>query len=168
MAEHETAHAEPGETPPLTPDEALRRAWLWWVALLLIPFFVFLGVLLTLDAERPTNAGLANVFTMLSLVWILVTFPGAFALRSYCFRAFWEGRPVESRSYLRGMLTVWGAMEIGGLLALVGCLVSNQLMPCLLPAAAAFVFFTPFWPSGSAMEETTGAEDDEQIFHYPR
>jgi hypothetical protein len=153
----------------LTPELALRSAWLWWVVLLLIPFVVFLWVVLALLAsESGRNETLGNTFFMLSLLWLAVTVPGAFALRSYCFRAFWAGRPVEPRSYLRGMITVWLSMEIGGLVALAGCWLSNSLMPCLLPAAVAFMLFTPFWPSGNAMEETTGGEADEQLYHDPR
>jgi len=175
MAELDSVPSQPAESgseaeaEALTPAMTLRLAWLWWVVLLLIPFVVFLGVVLSLLASRgEANESLANTFFILSLLWLAVTVPLAFALRSYCFRGFWEGRPVEPRSYLRGMVTVWLSMEIGGILALVGCWVSGTLMPCLLPAAVAFMLFTPFWPSGNAMEETTGAEDDEQVFHYPR
>ena len=172
MAELESSPTGP-ESPPEPPDAltrtaALRQAWLWWLLFLLAPFVLFLGALLVIGAsEREPSPTLGNTFFMVSLLW-LITVPGAFALRSYCFRAYFEGRPVEPRSYLRGMVTVWLSMEIGGLLALIGCLVSNTLMPCLLPAAVYFVLFTPFWPSGHAMEETTGREDDEQLFHYPR
>jgi hypothetical protein len=160
--------SQPEGPTPLTPETALRSAWLWWVVLLLLPFALFLGVVLSLLAsEGEPNPGIANTFFMVSLLWLLVTVPGAFALRSYCFRAYWEGRPVEPRSYLRGMITVWLSMEIGGILALLGCWASNSLMPCLLPAAVAFMLFTPFWPSGNAMEESAGPEDDEQHYHEP-
>jgi hypothetical protein len=162
----QTNAQEPGE---LTPTMALRSAWLWWVVLLLVPFVVFLWVVLSLlVSEAAPNETLANTFFILSLAWLGVTVPLAFALRSYCFKAYWEGQPVEPHSYLRGMVTVWLSMEIGGLLALVGCWLSGTLMPCLLPAAVAFMLFTPFWPSGNAMVETTGGEADEQLFHEPR
>jgi len=152
----------------LTVGAALRRAWLWWVGLLLAPFVVFLAVLFILMGTDGTpRPGVANVFFMVSLLWLAVTVPLAFALRSYCFRAFWEGRPVEPSSYVRGMVTVWLSMEIGGLLALIGCLASFTLMPCMLPAAVAFMLFTPFWPHGNAMEAPEPPTDDEQLYHEP-
>jgi hypothetical protein len=157
-----------GSPAPLTANDALKWAWLWWLVLLLVPFVVFLGVLVVIYNSAGTpRPGVANAFFMIALLWLAVTVPLSFALRSYCFRAYWEGRPVEPRSYLRGMVTVWLSMEIGGLLSLMGCWLSHSLMPCLLPAAVAFMLFTPFWPSGNAMEETPHNEDDEQLYHEP-
>jgi len=153
----------------MSPGQALRLAWMWWVALLLIPFFVFVGGLwvltLTEGAQRPA---VAYGFFVASLVWMLVTVPGAFVLRNYCFKAYWAGRTVEPRSYLRGMLTIWLAPEIGGLLALVGVLLGRMWMPGLLPAAVAFMLFTPFWPNGRAMVATVGATEDDEVFRHPR
>jgi hypothetical protein len=59
------------------------------------------------------------------------------------------------------MLSVWLMMEVGGLLALVGCLVTQSLLPNLLPALVAFILFIPFWPSGRAMTTPCGADDDD-------
>jgi len=52
-------------------------------------------------------------------------------------------------------------MEVGGLLALAGCLVTQSLSPSLLPALVAFILFIPFWPSGRAMTTPCGAGDDD-------
>lgn len=160
----------PGGPEPLSSDDALRLAWIWWLALLLIPFVVFIVVVwlfmagLT-PAARPA-VGLG--FFVASLLWLLVTVPAAFMLRNYVFRAYWENQPVSPRSYLRGMLTIWLAPEIGGLIALAGCWASGEWMPNLLPAAVAFVLFTPFWPTGRAMYEPVGHEEDDEYFRYPR
>jgi hypothetical protein len=172
MAELESSTMPPAsggsDGAGLTPGEALRWAWVWWIVLLLAPFVVFLGVVVTMLSTQGTpRPAVANAFFMIALLWLAVTVPLAFALRSYCFRAYWEGQPVEPHSYLRGMVTVWLAMEIGGLISLVGCWVSYTLMPCLLPAAVAFMLFTPFWPSGNAMEESATNLDDEQLYHEP-
>ena len=60
------------------------------------------------------------------------------------------------------------AIEIGGLIALVGCFLSNSLMPNLLPAVVAFMLYMPFWPSGEAMTRAVGSEDDPEVFRHPR
>lgn len=154
----------------LTPGQALRQAWLWWFVLLVVPFLVFMGVLWTrtLGVAPTPRPMLADVFFVVSLVWMLLTVPGAFLLRNYCFRSYWEGRTVEPRSYVRGMLTIWLATEIGGLLALLGCAISGTWMPCLLPAALAFMLFTPFWPTGRAMVDPVGMAEDDEVFRHPR
>ncbi|MEX0886268.1 MAG: hypothetical protein WD009_07505 [Phycisphaeraceae bacterium] len=158
-----------GQVESLTPGRALRVAWMAWLTLLLVPFFVFLAVIGTVAydgaEQRPQ---LAAVFFVVSLVWMLVTLPAAFMLRDYLFRSYWRGQAVDPRSYLKGQFTIWLAVEIGGLLALVGCLVSGTLLPGLLPAAVAFMLFTPFWPKGQAMIETGGASDDDEVYREPR
>lgn len=164
----------PSPTPPdhphdITPGEALWHAWLWWLVLLLLPFFVFIAVLFMWLFFEPTpNETVANVFFVISMLWLLVSVPTAFALRSHCFKAWWEGQTVEPRSYLRGMVTIWMASEIGGLIALIGCLASGSLMPTLVPAAVAFMLFVPFWPSGRALVDAVGTADDDTYFREPR
>jgi hypothetical protein len=59
------------------------------------------------------------------------------------------------------MLSVWLTMEVGGLLALTGCLVTQSLLPNLLPALVAFILFIPFWPSGRAMTRPCAEDDDD-------
>ena len=78
------------------------------------------------------------------------------------------GKVVSPGAYLRGMLTVWLACEIGGIIALIGCLVTRTLLPNLLPALVAFILFTPFWPSGRAMTHPVGNDDDFEIYEEPR
>ncbi len=67
-----------------------------------------------------------------------------------------------------GMFTVWGTLEIGGLLSLTGCLVSRSLLPTLLPALAAFMMFVVLWPSGRAMINSHGGSDDPEKYGEPR
>ena len=103
-----------------------------------------------------------------SIAFLVVAAPIAFAVRSRLFRSFWRGEGVNPRKYLTGMLVVWFTFEAGGLLSLTGCLLSNSLLPGLLPALAAFMFFTPLWPNGHAMSRPTGDSDDPEIYHEPR
>ncbi len=49
----------------------------------------------------------------LAVVWLALAGPAVFALRSYCFRALWDGRAVEPQSYLKGMGTVWAVLVVG-------------------------------------------------------
>ena len=66
------------------------------------------------------------------------------------------------------MLILWLTIEVGGVMALLGCLVSGSLLPNLLPAMVAFMLFTPFWPSGRAMTNPVGNDDDFEVYEEPR
>ncbi|MFP4143804.1 MAG: hypothetical protein ACLFV3_01555 [Phycisphaeraceae bacterium] len=169
MHQPDRMNAARQEGQEMSETEALRRAWLWWLVFLLTPFVAFIAVIWTLVyTQWPEREGVANAFFVASLAWMLVAVPGAFLLRGHVFKAYGEGRPVDPRSYVRGMVTIWLAPEIGGLIALAGCLVSHSLMPCLLPAAVAFVLFMPFWPTGHAMTEPVGDVADDEVYRHPR
>jgi len=79
----------------------------------------------------------ARVAARLRAVGLVLAAPASFFIRSRIFRDYWKGQRVRPRAYLTGMFTVWGTLEIGGLLSLTGCLVSRSLLPTLLPALAA-------------------------------
>ncbi|HET6252231.1 MAG TPA: hypothetical protein VFE47_31385 [Tepidisphaeraceae bacterium] len=155
---------------PLRPSAALRQAWYWYLTLLFIPFIVAMAVIISLNYRESavTHTSISHGWFIASLAFMLVAGPVAFGIRSRIFKSYWRGEGVDPRAYLRGMLTVWMAFEIGGLIALVGCLMSNSLLPCLLPALAAFMFFTPLFPNGRAMVRPTGNTDDPEIYQEPR
>ena len=93
--------------------------------------------------------------------------PAAIFWRSHVFQSYWKGVAVGPSAYLRGMFTLWFALEVGGILSLVGCIVSHTFMPGLIPAATAFVLFTPLWPSGRAMLDHQGESDDPAKYAEP-
>jgi hypothetical protein len=100
--------------------------------------------------------------------YLIVAVPLSFFGRSRLFKAYWSGAPVTPGKYLMGMLTMWVTLEIGGVFALVGCVASHSLLPNLLPALIAFMFFTTLWPSGKAMTRSTGDKEDPQLYEEPR
>jgi len=166
-----TITAVPVETQAqLTPGKALRVAWLCWLILLAIPALLFLGVFWTLDrtAAAPANSTLAQQWFLGSMIYLAVVMPLAFFGRSRLFRCYWEGCAVSPANYLKGMLLVWVAAEIGGIISLIGCIVSSSLLPCLVPAMVAFILFTPFWPSGRAMTNPVGNDPDFEVYEEPR
>ena len=72
-------------------------------------------------------------------------------MRSYCFRASWDGRPVEPGSYLKGMYQVWGVLVLGGLLGLLGALLMGSLMPGGLVALLSLLGLIFARPDGRAL-----------------
>jgi hypothetical protein len=165
MAAITTTHVDDS----LTPDQALRRAWMIWLTLLFIPFFAFMGLIFYLmTGPGPVRSGLAHGFFFASMAWIALATPVGFYLRARLFRAYDRGQPVQPRAYVIGMTLIWLPLEIGGLMAIIGAFVSNSLIPNIIPAMLAFVLFTPFWPSGHAMTRALGDKDDFELYKEPR
>ncbi len=149
---------------------ALQKAWVSWIAMLSTPFLFFLFVCWSLmaDGGAPRDLHRGQTWFIMSMAYMAIAVPLAFFWRSHYFKAYWRGDVVPPRAYLVGMLTLWITMEIGGLLSLVGCLVSHSLLPNLLPALVAFVLFVPLWPSGRAMTNHGGNADDPERYEEPR
>jgi hypothetical protein len=156
----------------LTPQQALRNAWIGYGVMLALPFLMFLFVaasLMSQDGAVRRDLPLANGWFIASIVYMVLIPAASFFIRSRYFRNYWKGERVAPRQYLKGMYTVWVALEIGGLLSLLGCLMSRSLVPGLLPALAAFVMYIVLWPNGRAMVSSgRGASDDPEKYEEPR
>lgn len=153
----------------LTAATALRYAWCSWLTFLLLPFFLFLYVVVNLTDETSTrHLASAQVWFVISMAYMATVVPGAIFWRSRLFKPYWQGHTVSPRDYLRGMFLVWLSLEVGGLLSLTGSLVNHSLLPNLLPALVAFMLFTPLWPSGRAMTRRIGNHDDPETYEEPR
>jgi hypothetical protein len=154
----------------LTPSDALRFAWWCWLSVLLVPFFLFLYTTWSMMGEETveTNGTLAHTWFIANMAYIAIAVPLAIAWRSYVFRDYWKGDCVSPRNYLFGMMSVWITLEIGGMMGLIGCLLTHSLIPNLLPSLVAFMLFTPLWPSGRAMIHHGGNADDPAVYEEPR
>lgn len=155
----------------LTPDVALRIAWCTWLAMLAVPFAMFLfAVWQVMDREglASPQTGLARGWFYGSMAYLVIVVPLSFFWRSHVFKAYWTGECVSPRNYLNGMIGMWLTIELGGLLALLGCIVTGSLLPNLLPALVAFLLFTPLWPSGHAMTRHCGCVEDPELYEEPR
>ena len=170
IASRQSAHPRAHHVNELTPQLASRYAWFTWLALLLAPFLVFMFVAYRLMDEMaaPRNQEGSNAWFLGTMAYLAVFAPLAILYRSRCFSNYYKGQCVAPRDYLRGSLAVWLTLEVGGILALVGCLMMNSLLPCLIPALVAFMFFVPFWPSGTAMVRPTGHHEDTGRYEEPR
>jgi hypothetical protein len=167
-----TAMNQPASfSPNVQAHTAMRAAWVSWLVMLVLPFLYFIYVLWKLmGAEENTGSGIqmSDKWFLATMIYLIIAVPISFFGRSRLFKAYWTGKPVEPKNYLLGMLVMWVTMEIGGLLALTGCLVDHRPLPNLLPALVAFMFFATLWPSGRAMTRTTGNEEDPQLYEEPR
>ncbi len=63
---------------------------------------------------------------------------------------------------------MWVALEFGGIISLLGCIVTHSLLPSLLPALVAFMFYVTQWPTGHAMMGSIGESEDASVYKEPR
>ena len=160
-----------GGSGELSANMAMRLAWWTWLTMLLAPFILFLFVAYRLmDGMATTrDQSMSNAWFIGTMAYLAVATTSALFWRSRLFRSYWQGEVVQPKAYLTGMVAVWLALETGGVLSLIGCLLSNSMMPCMIPALAAFMFFLPFWPSGHAMvRRNVGNSDDTGRYEEPR
>jgi len=166
--------AASGVKPGLGCDSALHIAWGLWITMLAIPFVTFIVMIWALmgssegSGEPQGNTVLAHKWFIAAMAYMAICVPGAFFLRSRMFKGYWSGQIIAPREYLLGMSTIWAALELGGLFSLLGCIITNTLLPCLLPALLAFMLFTPLWPNGHSMTRPLYNEHDPADYEDPR
>jgi hypothetical protein len=147
----------------------LRAAWWAYVVLMILPFaLVAIAVALLNTRISPTASHGGNRWLILAVAYLVVGIPAALFYRRHLCGAYFRGEDVPPRQYLVGMLTVWLALEVGMIVSILGCYVSASILPDLLPAIAAFVFFITLWPTGKMMATHVGNSNDPQIYEPPR
>src|ERR1022692_3848003 len=108
----------------LSVGSALRLAWLTWVTLLVLPFFLFLCVVWNLMGRESAAVPVERPDWFLAACgYLLLVVPAALFWRGRLFKTYWTGNPIPPAKYLYGMLTIWAALEFGGIIALLGCFV---------------------------------------------
>ena len=113
----------------LQPVDAIKAGWRSWITLLVIAAGALILVLATQPMVSAGQSGgnpgasplAGSVLVGVSISWLVLLGAVVLLLRSYCFRAVWDGRPVEPGSYLKGMYQVWGVLVFGGLLGVLAC-----------------------------------------------
>ncbi len=139
----------------LTPSDAMKAGWRSWIGLLVVASGALIAVLATQpmsSAGQASGGSLAgSVLVGVSIAWLVLLGAVVLLLRSYCFRAVWDGRPVEPGSYLKGMYQVWGVLVVGGLLGALGALLMGSMMPGVLVALVAILALVFSRPDGRAL-----------------
>jgi hypothetical protein len=138
--------------------------------MLVLPFILFVvAVWYNAWVDTGGRSGrLGQVWFIIAMLYLIFVVPASLFWRGHIFRAYWHGQTVAPRDYLWGMIGVWLALEIGGLFSLIGCMITGGLMPCILPALIAFMFYVTLWPNGHAMSRPVGGTDDHAIYEEPR
>jgi hypothetical protein len=149
---------------------ALRTAWWAYLVLLILPFMLFALVMVLHMAPGVSRRPLpgVNAWFLSTMAYLVVALPAALFYRRHLCIAYYRGELVAPQHYLAGMFTVWLTLEIGMIVAVVGCYLTASFMPGLIPAVAAFVVFITQWPTGRMMISRVGDSDDPEIYEMPR
>jgi len=154
---------------PISVRNAIRLAWAVWWALAIVPFLLFLCVVWTLGIHaKELVYSDRHTWFLISSLYLLLAAPASFFFRTHLFKEYWAGKPVAPGKYLSGMIAMWVTLELGGILSLLGCFLDHSLLPNLLPAMLAFIFYVTLWPSGRSMVKTVGNHEDPQTYEEPR
>jgi hypothetical protein len=148
----------------------LRAAWVVYIILLTVPLAGLLLLLVSyIGSDVPVRTGLhLNGWFVLTFVWLAVGVPAALFFRRHLCGDYVRGKVVPRGKYFAGMLTVWLTLEVGMILSLIGCYVTELFVPNLALALVAFVFFVTHWPSGTMLFSRGGDSDDSEVYRQPR
>ncbi len=162
-------HHEHPDRPQLTVERALLYAWRTWITLLAIPFLLVLGLVWHMGFGQVGTAG-GNVTGWFfgAMIFIAVVIPASFFAREKIFSSYWTGQVVSPRKYLAGMVTVWIALDLAGIFCVLGSIMTESLMPNLIPSVILLLYFFTQWPMGRAMVHSAGHEEDAQLYKEPR
>lgn len=155
---------------PLDGRRALRRAWIWFLAIILchVVLLVFHGwtrssnVAPQIDNLASSRAFIANLF------WVGFSGAAGFFLQEYFFRSYYNGQPVSPVNYLKGKLVVWTLLSSGAFVAVVLSHLSHSLFPHLVTCAIVYGFMATQYPQGGAMVWPYGDTDRAQFYAEPR
>jgi hypothetical protein len=154
--------------PSLSFQSAVKWAWISWLILGIIPFLLFVWMIWTLPSNNTPQVTAGESWFVFSSIYLMIVVPVSFFWRGHIFKEYWAGRVVVPGKYLFGMIEVWCALVLGGVISVVGCMASGAIMPNLIPAMLAFMFYVTLFPSGRAMTRTSGDSLDAEVYKEPR
>ncbi len=154
---------------------ALRKAWLAYIVLALIPPAAMIASIfwLIFTYDRPVNAdfgmygGAEMAWLLVGMTWIGIVTPLGFVLRRKIWHEFYEGGVAKADNYLKGWLIIWIPLTIGGVLGFVGLAVTTGVSN-VFTSMLAFVIFLSMAPNGHALTRPVGDHDDPGVYEEPK
>lgn len=155
---------------PLDAQSALRRAWVWYIACLAVPFVMIVchAAGKVIDAQPFISEQVSRIGFVATLFWIGLSGAAGFLGQEYYFASYYKGQPVTPKEYLKGKVITWLCLMSGAVIAAVFMWLSQEAFPHIFAAIIAFVFTITQYPQGDAMTLTTGNLDRSQLYQTPR
>lgn len=155
---------------------AIRKAWLAYIVLALIPpsamiaaifFLIFTGNDRIIQSPTDLDGTAGMIWTIAGLTWVGLSLPLAFFIRRGLWAAYYEGGVVKPDNYLKGWLVIWLPLVFGGVLGFIG-LAATREVASLFTSMLAFIVFLAMVPNGHALTRPVGDHDDPGVYEEPR
>lgn len=155
---------------PLDAQSALKQAWIWYAAILAVPFVAIVchAVARVIDAQPFISEHASRVGFVATLLWIGLSGAVGFLGQEYYFASYFKGQPVTPKEYLTGKVFAWVCLMSGAMMAAVFMWLSQEAFPHVFAAIIAIIFTLTQYPNGRAMTSTTGNLDRPQLYEQPR
>jgi hypothetical protein len=144
----------PDDSPrTLTAKTALKLAWLSWAVLLAAPYLLLLGFIVyaASGSARWVHYDTQSWF-LAATAYLLIVVLASYFWRGRLFRDYWLGHPMPPRKYVLATTIAGLALGLGGILSLIGFLITYSPMPNLIPGFLAMVLYVLCVPKPRAVE----------------
>ncbi len=125
----------------------LTQAYWAWFAF--VAALVAFGVIALWEIEGQDSH--AGALFYLAAAWSVLVVPTMLFIKGHVIRAGWESRPADPATYFKGLMIVWATIEIGAVLALIGCMVSEATLPGGLLAGILLTLLVAMRPAAAAL-----------------
>ena len=143
--------------PAVTPEQSLRTVRIIWAALLMgqVVFLVIVMWLIRQPAERPpVDPNVRRTLLIICAAWLATAVPIGYFIR---LKAYEKGRgpdgAVAPGSYATGNIILLALCEGVSLFAIVGILLSRQVMPFIYPTVLAIAVQALNFPTGAPLAQ---------------
>ena len=159
-----------GERRGLGVEQAMTIAMIVWAACL-VTLLVLLSVaaVVALPGGAVAGDGAIDGWFISAMILVAVLPTAAGFVHHYLFQRRHELGVVPPATYLQASLVLWGAILIAGVWSAVGCLMTRELVPHVIPLFISLFLLMGTWPNGKAMVKPRSreSEDDTEILHNP-
>jgi len=138
-------------------DAALFRLRIIWLAMILGQLaFIGIAYLFIKDGFEPIVGGeLAQSMFYAAMGTFALGLVGGYILRMQTYKRCWLADRVTPEGYFMGNLMLYAIMEAVSIFGVVVVLLSGQLAPHIVPAAAALLVMAINFPGGGPMRDAS-------------
>jgi hypothetical protein len=135
-----------------TPQPPLFITRIIWLGLL-GGMLTYSGVILLLSADfgEPVPE-MAQTFPLIGAGMLVVGVPVGYFIRMQIYKKNWKEDAIAPGGYFTGNLVLWAIIEGATIASLTGCLVSQALWPCFIPAIVGMGLMVINFPTGRPLQ----------------
>jgi len=133
------------------PKSLLAMRIIWFVMLCGMALFGAMILFLSKDFSEP-DADMSRLFLIISGGTLFFGVPFGYLFRMQTYKKHWRDDAVTLGGYFTGNLMLWAIIEGATFVALTGCLTSQSLWPCLIPAIVGVLLLVVNFPTGRPMQ----------------